>query len=210
MRRCCGTISHNRPPSPSFGTGQMTGLRTTIKARVSVEQRERFQRVAASRGQTESELLREMVLVVSNPEGQVDTPAPSAPEGIEADRMTVRLPGFIKEAAGERARLKGMTPSRWASSLIQANVTGTPVLSVDELAAVQASTRELAAIGRNINQIARAMNEAFMAKSMGEAIDQADRLRLDVMEELRKGIETNRAQIRALVRATQNAWHVDE
>jgi len=49
-----------------------------------------------------------------------------------------------------------------------------------------------------------------MAKSMGEAIDQADRLRLDVLEELRKGIETNRAQIRALVRATQNAWYVDE
>lgn len=90
-----------------------------------------------------------------------------------------------------------MTPSRWAASLIQSNLTGQPVMTKVELAELQTSSRELAAIGRNINQIAKALNEAFY---------ETERVRLDTLAELSKAVAENRSAIRALVRASRNAW----
>jgi hypothetical protein len=68
------------------------------------------------------------------------------------------------------------------------------------LNALHASTRELAALGRNINQIARALNAAFYEK---------DRVKLAQLDALRQLIDRNRAAIRNLVRASQQAWSVN-
>ena len=75
----------------------------------------------------------------------------------------------------------------------------------DELTALVAANRELAAIGRNINQIARALNEARL---IGAAVD-ANHVKLEQLAELREAITRNRAAIRALVRASQNSWADD-
>lgn len=179
----------------------MTGLKTAIiKARVEQGQRQRFQRLGKSRGLTESELLRFLVLLAIEPADSSSAPiAPNAADA-DAERMTVRMPRFLKKAVAARAKTKGMTPSRWVTALIQSNLTGTPVMGDAELMAVQASSRELAAIGRNINQIAKALNEAFY---------ETERVRLDKLAELSKTITENRAAIRALVRASRNAWEVE-
>ena len=66
-----------------------------------------------------------------------------------------------------------------------------------ELQELRASNRELAAIGRNLNQIAKALNEAF---------HETERVRLDRLTELGRAIEGNRVAIQSLVRASQNTW----
>ena len=94
-----------------------------------------------------------------------------------------------------------MAPSRWVTALVQSNLTRQPVMSDDELAGLLASNRELAAIGRNLNQIARALNEAFY---------ETERVKLEKLAELRQVITENRLAVRALVRASQNAWEADD
>jgi hypothetical protein len=75
-----------------------------------------------------------------------------------------------------------------------------PVLTEIELLAVEAVNRELGAIGRNINQIARALNEAHF---------QTERVRLDRLTELSEKIDSTREAIRGLVRASRNSWGVE-
>jgi hypothetical protein len=122
------------------------------------------------------------------------------PEKTETKRITVRMADFILAAARERASLVGIAPSRWIAALVQANVTRLPVCTDNELRALEASARELAAIGRNINQIARALNEAHF---------QTERVRLDRLEMLAEAIRANREAIRLLVRASRNVWRAD-
>lgn len=173
----------------------------TLKTTVVSDVKARFRAVAALRGQTESELLRAMVLIVSNPEDSASTMAVLTPDDILTHRMTIRLPAFVKVAAADRAKRVGMTPSRWVAALVQSNATASPVFSAGELAALRAATRELAAVGRNINQIARALNEAF---------HETERVRLDTLAALGAAIDAQGAAIRALVRASQNAWAVGD
>jgi hypothetical protein len=94
-----------------------------------------------------------------------------------------------------------MVLSRWLSSLVQSNLTGQPVMSTAELQALKTSNRELAAVGRNINQIAKALNQAFY---------ETEKVRIDTLAELAAVIDANSKAIWALVRASQNAWEAEE
>ena len=170
-----------------------------LKTLVETETKTRFRNLAKTRGLSESELLRSVVLVVTGQDA-ADQPIKPKAENTELERMTVRLPGFLMEAAKQRGKSKGMAASRWVAALVQANLTGKPVMTDKELAVLQASNRELAAIGRNINQIAKALNEAF---------HETERVRLDTLAALNQSITENRAAIRSLVRASQQAWEAE-
>jgi len=170
-----------------------------LKTLVETETKTRFRNLAKTRGLSESELLRSVVLVVTGQDAS-DQPIKPEAENSELERMTVRLPGFLMDAAKQRGKAKGMAASRWVAALVQANLTGKPVMTDKELAVLQASNRELAAIGRNINQIAKALNEAF---------HETERVRLDTLADLSQSITENRAAIRSLVRASQQAWEAE-
>ncbi|MEY3201972.1 MAG: hypothetical protein RIR70_1522 [Pseudomonadota bacterium] len=173
----------------------------TLIARVEPATKARFRAMATARGLTESELLRAVVLAVT---GEDQPPAPATPataEASEAGRLTVRLPRFLLDATKSRAQSQGMAPSRWVAALVQSNLASKPVLTAGELMELRASNRELAALGRNLNQIARALNESF---------HQTDRIKLETLDGLAQAIEHQRQTIRALVRASQQAWGVGD
>lgn len=69
-----------------------------------------------------------------------------------------------------------------------------------ELILLRANIRELNAIGRNINQIARALNESNR---------QGEKVKLDTLALLADTLAENRVLIRALVRASQQAWQAE-
>ena len=171
-----------------------------LTTRVEPEIKTRFRTTAKVRGLSESELLRAAILAVTSQDKRTNQPLESGAGKYDLDRMTVRMPRFVKEATKKRAKAKGMAPSRWITALVQSNLTGQPVMADAELAELHASSRELAAIGRNINQIAKALNKGFY---------ETERDRLDRLDALGKAITENRAAIRALVRACQNVWEAD-
>ncbi|KWF77594.1 hypothetical protein WL93_26650 [Burkholderia diffusa] len=178
----------------------MTGLKKELKARVEPEIKAAFIRRAKMRRMTESELLRAVVMAEIGQGSTTPEPIEPEPEKSDTDRLTVRLAAFLLEAVKQRAKARGMAPSRWIAALVQSNVTALPVLTEAELAAVLAANRELAAIGRNINQIARSLNEAF---------HETERVRLDKLAELAAIIAGDRQTIRELVRASKQAWRAD-
>lgn len=93
-----------------------------------------------------------------------------------------------------------MSFSRWASSLVQSNLMRPPVLTERELLVIEAATRELGAIGRNISQIARSLDETYF---------RTERIRLDRLAELSAKITATRTAIGALVRASRRSWRAD-
>jgi predicted DNA binding CopG/RHH family protein len=171
-----------------------------LKTLVDPEIKSRFRKIAKALKLSESELLRAIVFDRTSAVNEVDQPIKPDPENAETDRMTVRMPRFLIKAIKDRAKKKGMAPSRWVAALAQSNITCKPVMSDDEIIKLRISNRELAAIGRNINQIARALNDT---------LQNSERLPLDKLAELGRVIAENRAAIRALVRASQNAWGVE-
>ena len=173
----------------------------TLKARVDQATHERFLALAHARGLTESELLRLAIHREIDSTAPIRVPAVPLPDQTTPSRVTVRTSAFILSAAQSRAQSQGMALSRWIASLMQSNLSTHPVLTDTEVHAVQTTTRELAALGRNINQIARALNEAPF---------QTERVRLDSLAELSDKIEHVRQAIRSLVRASRNAWGVTE
>lgn len=171
-----------------------------LKTRVDLETKLRFAGKAKESNLSESELLR--VTVMNRLESKTENalPATSDPENVGGDRMTVWLPHGLKEAIKTRAKKRGMLPSRWMASLAQFNITQVPVLNEDEVSALRISNRELAAIGRNINQIARALNAPLQNK---------DRVPLRHLEELAQAVTKNRATIAGVIRGIKNTWEGD-
>jgi predicted DNA binding CopG/RHH family protein len=172
-----------------------------LKTRVDLDTKIRFAGQAKRARLSESELLRVRVVDRLEPATEHAVPATSEPqESAAPDRMTVWLPAGLKEAVKTRARQRGMAPSRWMASLAQFNLTNVAALNEDEVSQLRTSNRELAAIGRNINQVARALNAPLQNK---------DRVPLRQLEQLAKAVEKNRAAIAGLIRGTKSAWQGD-
>ncbi len=177
-----------------------------IKTRTDEETKRAFKAVAKKRHTTESKMLDAFVASVIGPSHVVEEVAmeePGAVEpssgGAEYGRLNIRPPAFILDGIRERAKYKEMSANRWVVALLQSHLTGKPVVTDYEIAALKSSARELAAIGRNLNQIARALNESF---------HETDRVKLELLKDLATEIKVNRQAIRNLVRASLNSWGV--
>jgi hypothetical protein len=72
--------------------------------------------------------------------------------------MLVRLTVEDRLLLGARAEARGMRPATYASVLLRSHLRQVTPLPKDELLALKRSIAELGSIGRNINQIARAVS----------------------------------------------------
>ncbi|MBK6598384.1 MAG: plasmid mobilization relaxosome protein MobC [Proteobacteria bacterium] len=79
----------------------------------------------------------------------------NAPRG---ERLYVRLRHGDRLILRERASARGMAPATYVSVLVRAHLRQLAPLPKAELMALKRLTAELGAIGRNLNQIAHAMN----------------------------------------------------
>jgi hypothetical protein len=172
-----------------------------LKTLVDTSIKAAFKSRAKAMSLSESDLLRVVVLDALGKAGK--TPAVVAPnaDDAETDRINVRMAAFLLKNVRKRAKAKAMSTSRWIASLVQSNLMRDPVMSDAEIEALRASNRELAAVGRNLNQIARALNDNF---------NETDRLKLELLDVLLESIKDNRTAIRTLVRASQKVWGVAE
>ncbi len=89
-----------------------------------------------------------------------------------------------------------MRPATYASVLLRAHLRQLTPLPKDELLALKRSIAELSAIGRNINQIAKALNEG--GRSSGSVRDEFCAM-LKICEALRYNTK-------ALLKANETSW----
>ena len=130
-----------------------------IAARVDADTKARFSAIARYQGVTESALLKRAIDATL---AGADAIKPSAPGPVESvarsGKISVRLGDDDLLLLRERARSRGLPTGTYVSYLIRAHLRNLVPLPATELAALRRSVAEVGAIGRNLNQIARAVN----------------------------------------------------
>lgn len=118
-------------------------------------------RAAAERQQlTESAVLKRMLDLVLNSAGAPESVvATVTDEPARQARLYVRLTAGDRQLRQERATARCLAPATYASNLLRAHLRALTPLPEAELRAIRQSTRELAAVGRNLNQVARATHQ---------------------------------------------------
>jgi hypothetical protein len=128
-------------------------------------------RAAAERQQlTESALLKRMLdLVLQAVPGTVAIGAVAA-DGRQARpaRLYVRLMRGDRQLLEARSAARCLAPATYASNLLRAHLRALTPLPEAELRAIRQSTRELAAIGRNLNQIAHATHRGVAGAGVSQ------------------------------------------
>jgi hypothetical protein len=173
--------------------GGNTHLSTWVKSEV----KQRFAAVARHEGLSESGLLKRMVTLMLRSSDAKVTLQPDACElPLRGARLTVRLALEDQRLLRERALARGMAGATYASVLIRAHLRALTPLPKQELLALKRSVAELGAIGRNLNQIARTLN-------------QGDRVSVSVGDDLRtilRACEGLRDHVKALIKTNAASW----
>lgn len=166
-----------------------------IVKRITPEQKVIWQNFCKDRGISESDMLGLLIEKVTA--GQIINPS----KGLEEPRtgkVTIRVLPEDIERMTIRAKTEGF-PSRttWLTNLVMATLNKAPVLTDTEINSLRESNRELAAIGRNLNQIARALNVEFR---------ESDRLNREAIEALSSRIEQHKDVVAQLLNRNLNRW----
>lgn len=96
----------------------------------------------------------------------------------------------------DRAAARGMASATYASVLVRAHLRSLAPLPKDELIALKQAVSELSAVGRNLNQRARAANQSELASGLG-------RENLNAMIRVCEGL---RDHVRELLSANLRSW----
>lgn len=161
---------------------------------VSGEMKAFVRKLAARDGITESRLVKELLSTVLRTSTLNELPTPSPPEELSRDaRLNVRLTLEDRTLLRERAAARGMASATYASVLIRSHLRHAVPLPKEELAALKRSVAELNAIGRNLNQIARAVNR-------GDRVTTPGRQELALMLKVAEGL---RDHVKSLLKADE-------
>ena len=143
-----------------------------LLAWVSRDTKDRFAALARLQNTSESALLKRIVeasLGLATPASVIEAPEPVPPSG----RISVRLPNDDLLLLRERAAARGLPAATYVSYLVRSHLRRLAPLPDAELKALKHAIGEMSAIGRNLNQIARATNVGGSAPGPNRADLQA-------------------------------------
>lgn len=165
-----------------------------VQCRVTGETKSRLVGLAHQLGVTETQLIRSIVerLVAGAP--QLGAPEREPPPAL--CRLSVRVRADDRRLLYDRAASRSMAPSTYVGLLVRAHLRSLAPLPADELAALKASTAEVAAIGRNLNQFVRAVQAGAQASGFNVANAIA----------LIRVCEALRTNVKGLIRANLASW----
>jgi predicted DNA binding CopG/RHH family protein len=171
-----------------------------ITARVTSEMKERFAAAARCQALSESALLKRLVeaalLTATTPQqAMTETVEPVPIDG----KITVRLRTDDLLLLRERAKARVMPTSTYVSFLIRSHLRALTPLPTSELEALKRSVAEVSAIGRNLNQIARAANQGERPNGPSKADLQA----------LLRALMGLRVHMKALINVNLASWRSD-
>ena len=168
-----------------------------VAARVTPEMKTLL-RVLAEREQiTESALVRQLIEVMLRMSSKEGFPKLDALEKVSRDaRLSVRLAPEDRILLCDRATARGMRSATYVSVLVRSHLRNLAPLPKEELLALKRSVAALGAIGRNLNQIARAVNQGGKPAAPGR----------DDLKAMLRVAEGLREHVKALVKANQISW----
>jgi hypothetical protein len=174
-----------------------------IATRVTSRTKERFAALARSQGLSESALLKRFIdaalltaaIVQPPPEPEVIEEMEPVPH---SGKVAVRPRTDDLLLLRERAKVRELPTGTYVSYLVRSHLRRLAPLPTVELSALERSLAEVCAIGRNLNQIARAVNQ-------GEAPSGPSRSDALTLLRAPSGL---RDHIKALISANLTSWDV--
>jgi hypothetical protein len=171
--------------------------RALIACCVTSETKARVRALAEREGITESTLVRQLLDTVLPTSSAGGESAPPAPAKISRQaRLNVRLATEDYRLLRERAGARGMAAATYVALLTRAHLRNAVPLPKAEFLALKQSVVELSAMGRNLNQIARALNQGASATLPGKT---------EVVAMLRVA-EGLRDHVKGLMSANARTW----
>lgn len=168
-----------------------------VALRVTPEMKTLLRALAEREQITESALVRQLLEAMLRRSALEGFPNLAAIEKASRDaRLSVRLEPDDRILLCKTAAARGMRSATYVSVLVRSHLRNLAPLPKEELSALKRSVAELGAIGRNLNQIARAANQGGRPSGPG---------REDLQAMLRVA-EALRDHVKALLRANQVAW----
>ena len=168
-----------------------------IHCRVTSDQKALVRRLAEREGINESTLVKQLLEVVLRTSALAGMPPASAPDKINRDaRLYIRLAPEDRILLKDRATARGMASATYVSLLVRSHLRDIAPLPKTEYLALKESIVELAAIGRNLNQIARALHQGGRPALPARA---------EVVLMLKIAV-TVRDQFKALLSANERSW----
>jgi len=121
-----------------------------------------------------------------------------APPVEPKERFEILLTKSEKQAVRERANMERCSMRRWIVDAIRAGLTKEPQFGMREIDALGESNYQLLAIGRNLNQIAKRMNEGRQEDIALKSIDR-----------LRDLIDRHTDVVSKAIRASLERWNIE-
>jgi uncharacterized protein (DUF1778 family) len=146
-------------PDPPHYTMAPVAADKFVSFRVDLEMKKLLQSLADREGITESRFLRRLLEPVTHSTTLMEPPA--APREIitRDKRLAIRLQAEDRTLLSERAEVRGVHSATYVALLVRSHLRAHPPLPAAEYLALKQSVAELRAVGRNLNQIARLMNQ---------------------------------------------------
>jgi hypothetical protein len=135
---------------------------TQLKTWVTAETKQRFAAVARHQGLSDSALLKRLIDTMLQA-GNAAHGEASDGRAVRVSRFSIRLRPDDQLLLRERAAARGMPAATYVSVLTRAHLRSLAPLPKEELLVLRRTVSELGSIGRNLNQIARAVNQGERA-----------------------------------------------
>jgi hypothetical protein len=168
-----------------------------IAARVTPDTKAHFRALADRQQLTESALLKRLItLTIESVSGAGGGGLKPNRRRSVGSRVCIRLRAEDQLLLQERATARHMAAATYAGVLVRSHLRSLPPLPRHELVELKRSVAELGAIGRNINQIARAANQGGRVTAPGR----------DDLRSIIRVCEGLRDHVKALIRANTQSW----
>ena len=170
-----------------------------IQCRVTPATKRRVKELAQRENITESALVKQLLEVVLRTSALAGPPIFEDVEKPNREaRLYVRLDLEDRLLLTGRASARGMASATYVAVLIRAHLRTLTPLPKEELLALKRTIAELGAIGRNLNQIARAVNGGQRLHGPGS---QELRAMLQLGEALRD-------HVKGLLKSNERSWEI--
>lgn len=177
-----------------------------LKTTVSKETKKRVHALAEQQFLNESIWLRRLVAAALDSSSERQPASHSSRRDLEllvdsADRLTgrvcLRLRREDRRLLRERSAARGLASATYVAVLVRAHLRNLTPLPKEELKALKCSVAELSAIGRNLNQLARAANQ-------GQRVTVANEALMGIL----KAFEALLGRTKRLIKANEESWEV--
>ena len=166
------------------------------EAVLSCDEKQGWKEFCHSHSMSEAEMLRMIIHKVSP-----DAANATSTKQCRTNKITIRLSDENIHKLNNKVIAEGyLSPTSWVTSAVMANLVREPVLTEEEMSLLRDSTRQLAAIGRNLNQIARVLNIEFR---------HSDKITREMIEPLKKFIDEHTDKVYKLLTKNRNRWNIN-